>query len=591
MKKLIKPIVYILSIALILGILAAVDTKDSLESFMEGIENRTFDLRQEIISKNKKASDGIVILDIDNYSYEYFTDKFGSWPVPREYWAHLINETEKYNPKAIAFDLLFVKRFGAQKGSDEKLINAINNNKNVFVALDFDDSKERTPPDFPDTIKAKIKNGEGLKKLVFDYTNSRGLMEEILEGTQNIGFINVPTHSDGKIREYMPFIVYKDEFYRHLALLVALKAIEGDASNFSIKNNEIILDKTRKIPLNKDGRTILNWYGPAKTFKYMPMHTLDKKLKAHDTEFLKEAFEGKIVYIGGSAIALSDLKATPIGTLYPGVETHATFINNVLDNNFIKRTGLAIDLAVTLLLAVLVYLIVFRNTSILLSNIEFVLVLAGYFGLTIALMHFFHIWIALAMPISAAIGVYMASYIYKYLLKSKDYEMTYKLAVTDALTEMYNHRYFQEQMILNCENSARYETAFSLILIDIDFFKKFNDTFGHQSGDAVLKQVAQTIKKSIRATDIACRYGGEEMAVILTNTGKEEAILTAEKICLTVRNNEFLLANGQKTNVTISLGVSAAPLNGKTPVELIEYADKCLYVAKENGRNQVVANI
>lgn len=586
MKKLIKPIVYILSVGIVLW--GLISFWQNLVSFSTDIESRSFDLRQKITHHYKEATDNIIILAIDDKSYENFKD----WPVPREYWADLISELEKYNPKLIAFDLLFIKKINEK--SDAKLINAITNNKNVLVAMDFDNI-ERPLPDFPDDIKAKITGAEALKnKADLEYKNSRGLIKELLDGTSNIGFINVQRDPDGTIREYMPFIVYKNEFYRHLALVGALRYLERDTRNFVMKNNEVVLDAKHKIPLNKDGKVILNWYKLNKnrqTFEHISLCDLEKEIKNGNKEFLNKTLNGKIVYVGPTATALSDIKATPVEPYLAGVETHAIFINNVLDNNFIKRTNTVVDLVVTLLLAGLVYLIVFRNNSILLSNIEFVLTLAGYFILTIVLMHFFNIWIALATPLGVTIGVYMASYIYKYLLKSKDYEQTYKLAVTDALTEMYNHRYFQEQMIANCENSARYETAFSLILIDIDFFKKFNDTFGHQSGDAVLKQVAQVIKKSIRATDIACRYGGEEMAVILTNTGKDEAILTAEKICLAIRNNEFSLVNGQKTNVTISLGVSTAPINGKTPVELIEYADKCLYQAKEKGRNQVVSNI
>lgn len=162
--------------------------------------------------------------------------------------------------------------------------------------------------------------------------------------------------------------------------------------------------------------------------------------------------------------------------------------------------------------------------------------------------------------------------------------------MTDGLTEMFNHRYFQEQMTNNIGNAKRYNSVFSLIMVDIDFFKKFNDTYGHQSGDAVLRQVAQTIKKNIRSTDIPCRYGGEEMSVILTNTNKEDAVKTAIKICEAVRNKEFELATGDRTHVTISLGVASMPENGDTTEKLIEYADKCLYVAKRNGRNQVVSD-
>ena len=161
------------------------------------------------------------------------------------------------------------------------------------------------------------------------------------------------------------------------------------------------------------------------------------------------------------------------------------------------------------------------------------------------------------------------------------------MATTDGLTELYNHRYFQDQMRMNIANAQRYNTEFSMIIIDIDHFKSFNDTYGHQAGDAVLKQVAQTLKTNSRSTDIVCRYGGEEMSIILTNTDKEEAILKAQRVCKAVADRTFKLSATQSVNVTISVGVATFPENGETPQQIIEYADQGLYYAKEHGRNQV----
>ena len=138
-------------------------------------------------------------------------------------------------------------------------------------------------------------------------------------------------------------------------------------------------------------------------------------------------------------------------------------------------------------------------------------------------------------------------------------------------------------MLININNYNRYGQVFSIILMDIDFFKKFNDTYGHQSGDCVLQQVASILKKNSRTSDIVCRYGGEEMTIILTNTNKKDAEITA--------NNRFTLANGEKVKVTISVGVATVGENGSTAQEIIEYSDKCLYKAKETGRNRVVAQI
>ena len=175
----------------------------------------------------------------------------------------------------------------------------------------------------------------------------------------------------------------------------------------------------------------------------------------------------------------------------------------------------------------------------------------------------------------------MIVYLVKYFKKSKDFEYTYKLATTDGLTELYNHRFFQEQLLLNIENTKRYNIPFSLIIIDIDFFKKFNDKYGHQAGDAVLKQVATILKKQVRATDIVCRYGGEEMTIILTGTPKKEAIIAAQKICEVVASTPFKLNHTTVVNVTISLGVATCSEDGIDSNTLIEVADKGLYLAKE----------
>ena len=139
------------------------------------------------------------------------------------------------------------------------------------------------------------------------------------------------------------------------------------------------------------------------------------------------------------------------------------------------------------------------------------------------------------------------------------------------------------------ETSRRYEQEFSLIIIDIDFFKKFNDTYGHQVGDTVLRTVAQILKKNTRATDYVCRYGGEEMSIILPQTSREEALINAQRICDAVAKTP-LKVNHTEVNITISLGVSSYPQNGNTAQELISYADKALYYAKEHGRNQVGKN-
>ena len=124
-------------------------------------------------------------------------------------------------------------------------------------------------------------------------------------------------------------------------------------------------------------------------------------------------------------------------------------------------------------------------------------------------------------------------------------------------------------------------------MIDIDYFKKFNDKFGHQAGDAVLKQVASILKKNTRISDYVCRYGGEEMAIILPNTAYEETLKNAERIRKAVEETPFKLSLTQEGQVTISLGISSYDGADETAQDIIKRADNALYKAKENGRNQV----
>lgn len=564
----------------------------SFRNFLGGIENKTFDLRQGVISKYATPSDEILIIGVDDPSYEYIVNRYGSWPVPRVFWADLIKNLEPSHPKQLIFDILFLKRFTSDGTSDDELIETVKNNKNVFVPISFDNfpSEVRVPPKLPDGIKSTIE-GDNLIKANPDlvYVNCRTIIDEILNGTNNIGLINVHRDKDGTIRTMIPFLYYDGAYYKHLTLLAGLDYLGIKSSNFKMNSRgEIVLDKEHTIPLNSDGKAILNWYGPEWTFNYLSLWEVVNAITKGDREFLDKNIKNKMVFIGVTANSLTDIKSVPVSYMFPGVEVQATFLNNIMDNNFIRKANPVLDILLAIFVSIIVAFGVMNFKSPAKAVSLFIGLYSGYFIFSFAVMYFFNIWISLAAPFVLGIFVFAAAYVVKYLITSRDYEHTYKLAVTDGLTEMFNHRYFQEQMASNIQNTKRYGGVFSLILIDIDFFKKFNDTYGHQSGDAVLRQVAQTIKKNIRSTDIPCRYGGEEMSVILTNTNKDDAIKTANKICEAVRNKEFELATGDWTHVTISLGVASMPSDGDTTEKLIEYADKCLYVAKGNGRNQVV---
>ncbi|MBI5829569.1 MAG: diguanylate cyclase, partial [Chloroflexi bacterium] len=165
------------------------------------------------------------------------------------------------------------------------------------------------------------------------------------------------------------------------------------------------------------------------------------------------------------------------------------------------------------------------------------------------------------------------------------HESVQHLAVTDGLTGAFNRRYLDEFLAKELQRCARYQRGVSLILLDIDHFKEYNDAYGHPAGDEALRQVVGVLQKNVRAVDIVARYGGEEFAVVLPETDAAGAQAAAEKIRAAIEAHEF-----QHGHLTASLGVAhcAATLEA-TPETIIAMADRALYNAKRNGRNCVCA--
>ncbi|HNW44519.1 MAG TPA: diguanylate cyclase [Elusimicrobiales bacterium] len=162
-----------------------------------------------------------------------------------------------------------------------------------------------------------------------------------------------------------------------------------------------------------------------------------------------------------------------------------------------------------------------------------------------------------------------------------------ELAIKDGLTGLYTHRAFQTRLEEEILRSARTRTPFSLIMADIDHFKSYNDNFGHQAGDAVLKAVAEVLAGGVRDVDFSSRYGGEEFALILTGAGKTQAAAVADGLRRAVEARSFSFG-GRSTRVTASFGVAEFPSEGAITSQLVRAADERLYRAKETGRNRVV---
>jgi diguanylate cyclase (GGDEF)-like protein len=195
------------------------------------------------------------------------------------------------------------------------------------------------------------------------------------------------------------------------------------------------------------------------------------------------------------------------------------------------------------------------------------------------------------MPLRTGDYVKVGGSIFKFLsggnIESLYYEEIYQLTIVDGLTQIHNKRYFLEYLEREMGRSHRYNRALSLIMFDIDHFKKINDSNGHLAGDYVLRELCGVIKGRIRREECFARYGGEEFAAVMPEAGPDNARKFAEKVRRMVEDHVFVFED-KKIEVTISLGVADMTGDMTEPLQFIKIADANLYRAKKGGRNCVV---
>ncbi len=443
---------------------------------------------------------------------------------------------------------------------------------------------------------------------------------------------------------------FRTDYYPYMGLRLALDLKQPDKQKQNaVLTSEGHLDfpgANLSIPLSRDGAFLIKWYnvnadqisiekklvhltkyratlGPTQTverakvdeifnwenqqleyiknnFQPQPYREISawKILKAIDDESkgiirkenlaLKKLLKDKIIFVGTTAVSTYDIKTTPINKVMPGVVLQATAFDNIYQNTtYMRRLSDLKNNLLTGLICFISALIIIRLRSAL-AGMGLVLLLAGLYVMgAMVLYQQMALWVNIAAPITFMTVVTTLTYMVKYISKNRDYEKTYVMATTDAMTGLKNHRFFQEHLRESIEYAERFNSKFSLLLIDIDHFKKFNDTYGHQAGDEVLRAVALKLKNSVRGNDLVARYGGEEMTIILDKTGEEEALNVADKVVRAIAEESYSIAEGVSKHVSISCGVATYPTHGTSPTELIEFADQGLYRAKDSGRNQV----
>lgn len=593
---------------------------------LELFEFKTLDIRMNLLAEKQQNDSNIVQLLLDDHSTFIAAEReelgLGRIPWPRRVWGEVVEYINRTDAQAIVFDINFLGPEGQSQAnieSDLYFTKAVEKSKvKVFFAILFTDSVKNLLANNVKDVNREIslrllkvplnllrlldqnhlKVEDNLPKDArvrnyITYTVFTPIMKGLLKEGHGFGTINLKTDVDSVNRMHVPLFIYNGVYYPSLPLAVAYSLLPENEKSIAIYKDRLKLG-SREIFLDEEGKNFTTWYGPPKTYKVfhvIDVITSERLIKQGKKPLINpDEFKNKIIVIGQTASG-NDIHHTSVSNVFVGTEIVATNIDNLLNQKkFIVKLNPVYNLMLAILFGLLIYIAVMKsksnNATILMSATIIIL----YVLITVIALREFKVWVELVGPLILLVLVFVTTYVVKYIFTSRQLESAIEQATRDGLTKLYNHRFFQERIHQNLANADRKDDKVSLCLIDIDFFKKFNDTYGHRAGDAVLIQVAQCLKDNVRKSDLVARYGGEEMCVLLDKTGVEDTLQVAEKLVKAIEDKIFLINDGKKeVRVNISVGCATFPIHAKNVQDLIEFADKGLYRAKENGRNQVGA--
>jgi adenylate cyclase len=469
----------------------------------------------------------IVVVTIDNKSLR----EFKQFPWPRKRYIELLNILDTAQPNVVAFNIIF----SSYNPDDVALAKAMQKHGKVVMPEAWDTQGESWFP-----------------------------VSKLKEAAIFTGHIFGPQDGDGIIRKVQPL--------KNNTPSLGIAAIQAYGT----------FAKIPPLP-NLDQPLWINWPSQVEQVPYYSfVDVVQGKVSA-------DVFKNKIVLVGVTVPGI-DILVTPLNYNPPtgGVYLQAAFISNVFQHNFLHIFPVG-GLIILLLLAGPGWClaIIPWNSREKLGLFIAVCLLWQLFSLLMLKINY---CLPLAAP-TTLLGITTGIVIWQDNLQLKaENQALYRLANYDGLTQIPNRRQFDEYLQQEWKRMAREKSQLSLILCDVDFFKLYNDTYGHQAGDSCLQKVAQAMSQTIkRPSDLVARYGGEEFAVILPNTNLEGAMIVAEEI----RSQVKILAvphtaSGVSEYVTVSLGVtSMIPVADIPAALLVKSADEALYRAKQKGRNRL----
>lgn len=534
----------------------AVHTGLAMTPFFSRFENIAYDFFVKVRG-GISVHPGIVMIEIDENSVLTLGQR---WPWPREMQAVLAHFLTEWGAKAIVFDIIYSEK--TTEFSDGAFEEAMAKSKNVY---------------FPVVLEGE--------KGYESWTHSLPNFEKYARG---VGHINIRPDGDGILRHIQPLLEGAGQTHPHLAVKAAYDFLGRPVSS-SLKELDL--------PLDEQDRLLVNWAGTWKdTFIHYSFIQLLQSFKAYHSGgqavISPDKIKDKICVIGLTATGSTDIKANPLEVAYPAVGLHANVINSILTGQFVRpfpRWANALCVFMMGILA-LVFFIPFRNIA---SVISAVLLIALWEFFAFQLFAQKGIWLYGFQPILVIPSLLIVSAVCAMTIAKKEQTKLFHLATRDGLTGVYTIRHFKELLNQCTMEACIKKQPVSLLLMDLDNFKKINDTYGHIAGDMVIKGLAEVLqvetrqRRSLLESDVVARYGGEEFIVMLRKcTLTDASFKVGERVRKGVENYNFMW-EGKRLTVTVSIGVATLRPHENVPDLMVRRADDALYRAKNTGKNRV----
>lgn len=505
--------------------------------------------------------------------------EIGSWPWPRRYHAVMARLLDDWKAAAILFDFTLENQTLPQDDLDlEQVLARINTP--LYLPVDLRPQKERKfwihgMPVVLDKDEEKLSWAHSLP--------------EFERNAKAIGHRKLVSDADGILRRFDLFLSDGNKSYPFVALPVAYNFLNKPMPPAQEWGR--LADSRGKVMIPWTCR----WDEGFAHYNYADLiHSFYAIQKGAAPMITPKEIAGKICIVGLVSEGDANFKTTPFDVSYPALGVYAHVINSVLTGNWIRPAPLWVNCLCLFGIGLLTafFFLALRRTPSLLAGL-----LLGIGWLLFCFVAFlkWHLWFTMVYPALMILSLFALSAVYVQITATSEKSRLFHLATRDGLTDLYVIRHFRLIMNQIVREANIRKEPLSVVLFDIDNFKKINDTYGHPAGDMVLKKIAVILqtyirnRRPFREIDFAARYGGEEFIVMFRKASlKSAAQVAAERIRKKVESEKFEW-EGNLIPVTISLGVASLHAGENIPDPMVHRADAALYEAKKAGKNRVCA--